>query len=105
MDVAAAPEPHAPDLLKIGMINAQKLAFGDALRDLDAAAAEVAKSGGAGMSTEQLSDLYLFRAMATARVDWNRTAAAFPWLRNPFIEPRSCQSAGATAVDPGPGLA
>jgi hypothetical protein len=78
VDVPAPPPPKAPDLLKIALINSQKLAFDDMRRDLDAAAAEVAATGGAGLSTDQLSDLYLQRAMAVARADWNATAAAPP---------------------------
>lgn len=76
VDVPAPPAPRAPDLLKIGIINTQKIAFGEALRDLDAAAAEAAATGGAGLSTDELADLYLNRAIATARADWNATAAA-----------------------------
>src|SRR5215471_4878079 len=71
VDVPAPPAPHAPELLKSGVLNAQKIAFGEALRDLDAARAEVAATGGAGLSTDDLSDLYLYRAIATARADWN----------------------------------
>jgi hypothetical protein len=78
VDVPAPPPPRAPELLKTGIINTQKIAFGEALRDLDAAAAEVATTGGAGLSTNELSDLYLSRAIATARADWNATAAAPP---------------------------
>jgi hypothetical protein len=78
VDVPAPPAPRAPDLLKTGIINAQKIAFGEALHDLDAAAAEVATTGGAGLSTDELSDLYLYRAIATAHADWNATAAAPP---------------------------
>ena len=54
VDVPAPPAPRAPDLLKTGIINTQKIAFGEALRDLDAAAAEVAATGGAGLSTDEL---------------------------------------------------
>ena len=39
---------------------------------------EAVATGGAGFSTDELSDLYLFRAMATARADWKATAAAPP---------------------------
>lgn len=97
VDVAATPEPRAPDLLRIAAIKLQKLAFTDALADLNAAAAEVEKTGGAGLTTEQLSDLYLFRAMATARVDWNapagesgrdeRTRAYADYLRAATLSP------------------
>ena len=45
VDVPAPPAPRAPELLKTGIINAQKIAFGEALRDLDAAAAEVGDHG------------------------------------------------------------
>jgi hypothetical protein len=78
VDAAAPPAPRAPDLLKTGIINTQKIAFGEALHDLDAAAAEVATTGGAGLSTDDLSSLYLNRAIATARADWNATAATPP---------------------------
>jgi hypothetical protein len=78
VDVPAPPPPKAPDLLKIALINSQKLAFDDVRRDLDAAVAEIAATGGAGLSTDQLSDVYLHRAMAIARADWNATAAAPP---------------------------
>lgn len=78
VDVPAPAPPHAPEQVRTGVLNAQKIAFGEALRDLDAAASEVAATGGAGLSTDDLSDLYLFRAMATARADWKATAAAAP---------------------------
>jgi hypothetical protein len=78
VDVPAPAAPRAPDLLKTGIINTQKIAFGEALHDLDAAAAEVSSTGGAGLSTDELSDLYLNRAIATARADWNATAGAPP---------------------------
>ena len=48
----------------------QKLSFDDALKVLDAAATEAAATGGAGLSTEELSDLYFNRGMAIARADW-----------------------------------
>jgi len=78
VDVPAPPPPRAPELLKAGVLNAQKIAYGEALRDLDAVRAEVATTGGAGLSTDDLSDLYLYRAIATARADWNATAATPP---------------------------
>jgi len=78
VDVPAPPAPRAPDLLKSGVLNTTKIAFGEALHDLDAAAAEAAATGGAGLSTDDLSDLYLHRAIATARADWNATADAPP---------------------------
>jgi hypothetical protein len=78
VDVAAPAAPRAPDATHIGILHAQQLAFGDALRELDLAAAEVATTGGAGLTTAELGDLYLFRAMATAHADWNAPAAGAP---------------------------
>ena len=78
VDVPGPAAPRAPEMARAGVLNTQMLAFGEALRDLDAAASEAAATGGAGFSTDELSDLYLFRAMATARADWKATAAAPP---------------------------
>jgi hypothetical protein len=97
VDVPAPAAPRAPELLRSGILNAQKIAFGEALHDLDAARAEVATTGGAGLSTDELSDLYLYRAMATARADWNakpetppteaRTQAYGDYLRAAALTP------------------
>ena len=78
VDVPVPPAPHAPEWLRAGVLNTQKIAFGEALHDLDAAAVEVSTTGGAGLSTDELSDLYLNRAIATAHADWNATADAPP---------------------------
>jgi hypothetical protein len=78
VDVPAPPAPRAPDALHLGILHAQQQAFAEALRELDTAAAEVAATGGAGLSTAELGDLYLYRAMATARADWNAKAATPP---------------------------
>ena len=76
VDVPAPPAPHGPDEARLGILNAQKMAFTEAKKDLDAAASEAASTGGAGFSTADLVDLYLHRAMATARADWKAQAAA-----------------------------
>jgi hypothetical protein len=78
VDVPAPPAPQAPDNVRMGILNTQKLAFSEALHDLDAAAAEVATTGGAGLTAAELADLYLFRAMATAHADWNAQPGAAP---------------------------
>lgn len=78
VDVAAPAAPRAPNDTRMGILDAQKLAFGEAQHALDAAAAEVATTGGDGLTATELGDLYLYRAMATARADWNATAAAPP---------------------------
>jgi hypothetical protein len=78
VDVPAPVAPHAPDNVRIGTLNAQKMAFSEAQHDLDAAAAEVGTTGGAGLTAAELGDLYLFRAMAEARADWNAQPSAAP---------------------------
>jgi hypothetical protein len=78
VDVAAPPAPRAPDATHLGILHAQQLAFTDALRELDLAAGEVATSGGAGLTSAELGDLYLFRAMSTAHADWNAPVDAPP---------------------------
>jgi hypothetical protein len=78
VDVPAPPEPHAPNDTRMGILNTQKVAFNEALHDLNSAAAEVATTGGAGLTSAELGDLYLYRAMATARADWNTKAADPP---------------------------
>jgi hypothetical protein len=78
VDVPAPAAPHAPDNVRMGILNTQKLAFSEAQHDLDAAAAEVATTGGAGLTAAELGDLYLFRAMAAARADWNAQPSAAP---------------------------
>src|SRR6185312_1648249 len=78
VDVPAPAPPHGPDDARIGILNAQKQAFGEALKSLDAAANEVAATGGAGFTTAELTDLYLNRAIARARADWKADAAAPP---------------------------
>ena len=40
--------------------------------------AEIATTGGAGLTAAELGDLYLFRAMSRARADWNAQPSAAP---------------------------
>jgi len=75
VDIPPPPAPRAGPLIKTGAAKALKVAFDDALKDLNAAAAEVAEEGGAGLTTTELFDLYLYRGMATARADWNASPA------------------------------
>jgi hypothetical protein len=70
IDVLAPPASHASDVIKTAARQTLKLGFADARKELDAVAAEVARTGGASLPTTELFDLYLYRAMATARADW-----------------------------------
>jgi hypothetical protein len=83
IDVPGVVPPRAPGALKDAVARAAKIAFDEALPALEAVANEVEATGGAGLSTAQLSDLYLYRAMATARADWNAPAAPEPDAANP----------------------
>lgn len=74
IDVPAPPPPRAADALKVGSTKSSKLDHGAALEQLDGAAAEVATTGGAGLTTTELSDLYVYRAMSTAAATWNSPA-------------------------------
>ncbi|HVZ74348.1 MAG TPA: hypothetical protein VHJ20_18335 [Polyangia bacterium] len=71
IDIEGAKPPTAPKTLKATIAKALKLSFSEALGDLDTDLAEISDLGGAGLTTAELSDVYLFHAMATARADWN----------------------------------
>jgi hypothetical protein len=78
IDIPAPAPFKTPETLRTTIAKTVKLSFDEALPELDAAAAEVAQTGGAGLSTAELSELYLYRAMATARADWKSKAAPEP---------------------------
>ena len=83
IDVPAPAAPEAPALLKAALVAMRKLAFDEALPKLDAALTEVDATGGAGLSTEDLADLFLYRAFATARADWRSPAGADATAQSP----------------------
>ncbi len=70
IDIPPAAAPKAREKLNDAIPKVLKLAFDEALPELEAAAAEVAATGGAGLSTSELGDLFLYKAFATARADW-----------------------------------
>jgi len=70
VDIEQPPPPPTGAVIKAGVDLVKKLAFDDAKKELDAADQTVTRTGGAGLSTAELSDLYLARAMAIARADW-----------------------------------
>jgi hypothetical protein len=71
IDIAGTAPPKAPATLKATLGKTLKLSFDDARAELDTVLAEVAATGGAGLTTLELSELYLHHGMATARADWN----------------------------------
>jgi hypothetical protein len=83
IDVPGVAAPRAPVTLNGAVAKTVKLAWDEALPALEAVATEVEAMGGAGLTTAELSDLYLYRAMATARADWNSPAAPETEAANP----------------------
>ena len=70
IDIVAPAPSQAGEAIKVGKEKMRKLAFDEALKALEPAAVEAVAAGGAGLSTSELSDLYLYRGMAVARADW-----------------------------------
>jgi hypothetical protein len=83
MDIAGAPAPRAPELLKTGMAAAEKLKFAEAESALDAAVAEVMSGGGAGMSAGGLADLFLYQAIAAQKATWKELEGAVTEIAPP----------------------
>src|SRR5260221_3823462 len=75
IDVPAAPAPRAPVLLKSAVIKTLKLAFDEALAELDGVIAELDATGGAGLTRDEVADVFFYRGMAVARADWKAPAA------------------------------
>ena len=70
VDIEMPPPPQTGAGVKAGVDLVKKLAFDDAKKQLDPVAEKATQTGGAGLTTLELSDLYLARAMAVARADW-----------------------------------
>jgi hypothetical protein len=70
--VIDAPKvPEVAERLKTGIGLVTRLDFGRGLATLDEVAADVAASGGAGLDSRALADLYFHRGWAMSRVDFN----------------------------------
>lgn len=70
IDVPGPDKPRAPQLLREGTAALDARRHDEAQAALDAAVAEVERSGGAGLSGAELADLFLRQAMAAQRADW-----------------------------------
>jgi hypothetical protein len=70
VDIEVPPAPQNGPGVKAGVDLVKKLAFDDAKKQLDPIADKATQTGGAGLTTLELSDLYLARAMSVARADW-----------------------------------
>jgi hypothetical protein len=81
VDVEGDPAPHVAHKLKTGIDLVRKLDFGAARALLDDVAAEVAATGGGGLDAAGLSDLFLYRAWAIGRADFNTEHVPAPTAR------------------------
>ena len=71
VDIEGDSAPHPSEKLRAGIALVRKLDFAPGGAALDDVAAEVAASGGAGLDALALSDLFLHRAWAISRCDFN----------------------------------
>ncbi len=83
MDLPRPPAPQAASLLRVGMAALEKLKFAEAETALDAAVAEVTKTGGAGLESAELADLFLHQAIAAQHADWKELAAPVTQITPP----------------------
>lgn len=75
VDIEGPPTPKAPELLKQGQELVRRLQHAPGQAALDEAAAEIMTTGGAGLDARGLSDLFLYRAWAVSRADFNTDRA------------------------------
>jgi hypothetical protein len=70
MDVPGLPAPRAPALLRVGRTAVEQKKFGEAEAALDEAAADVNATGGNGLTTAEIADVFLYLGMAAQKADW-----------------------------------
>src|SRR5712671_661372 len=76
IDITRPRLPPAAEAVKLAKERVRKLSFDSAVHPLNEAASAVVDTGGAGLSTDELSDLFLYRGMAIARADWKPERSA-----------------------------
>lgn len=97
-DVTSAAIPRAPAWLATAQQELAGLSFAAALSALDAAVAEVALTGGAGLDTRSLDDLFLLRAVAGFRLgEATRVRAWDDFIRAATLAPERVLDAGRFA--------
>src|SRR5688572_26592439 len=70
MDIPGPPAPRAKALLAAGRLAVETKKFPEAETALTAAANEVMVTGGAGLTTAELADVFLYLGMALQKADW-----------------------------------
>jgi hypothetical protein len=83
MDIPGPPPPKAKDLLTTGREAVEQKKFPEAEAALKTAITEVTKSGGAGLTTAELGDLFLYYAMALQKADWKDPPTPFTEITPP----------------------
>ncbi len=83
MDVPGPPLPRAPDLLRVGRTAVEQRRFDEAEKALDEAVADANASGGAGLTTSELADLFLYLGMAAQKADWKELPAPLKEITPP----------------------
>jgi hypothetical protein len=83
MDVAGPPAARARDLLRAGRAAVEQKQFADAEKALDLAVVEVNASGAAGLTPEELVDLFIHQGMAAQRADWKDLPAPLKEITPP----------------------
>ena len=81
VDIDGDPEPKTAEKLQAGINQVRKLDLAGGQVTLDDAAAEIAATGGGGLLAPALSDLYLYRAWAVSRFDFNSEHVPAPTVR------------------------
>jgi hypothetical protein len=70
IDPPGPAAPRAAELLRTGTAALTAKRFAEAETDLDGAVAEALSTGGAGLDTAALADLFLHQGMAAQKADW-----------------------------------
>jgi hypothetical protein len=79
--VEGDPAPKTAEKLRAAIVLVRKLELDAGRAALDDAAAEAAATGGGGLDAAALSDLYLYRAWAISRTDFNTEHVSTPTAR------------------------
>jgi hypothetical protein len=93
LDVPGPAAPRARELLRSGKVAVEKQRFEEAEKALGPAADEVNQSGAAGLSTEELADLFIYLGMALQKADWKDPPAPVTQISPPRAREAYLQAA------------
>jgi hypothetical protein len=92
MDIPGPPAPRAPQLVIEGKSALEKLKLAEAETVLDAAVTDVLGSGGDGLKTDGLSDLFLLHGWAAHKATWKEASG------KPNVPPKAMEAYVRAAV-------